>query len=347
MTTISDIAKIAGVSKTTVSRVFNSKKYVSDEVRERVKAVADELKYIPNGNAISLSTGKTNTLGILLPANDYCYDELVNSILLNAKEKNYRVMVLPTYYESMAEETYYEMFRRKVVDGLILASINTPEEITIKLQEYGKIVSAEKLKSTEVPMIYPNRQKGYRMVFAELKARGVQSVMFTLERSPEISNSSKNKVNAYQEYFSVPIENETYFFGIRGFEEGYLWAKKTFETKEVPEVIYTSGDQVAAGVIKALNEREVYLGRDYQIVGEGNTPYSQAMNFSSLNFRLNEIGKELVEFMLSDKKSVKQTYEPKIFFRGKLKAQPKRESFHSYRNEEELRETKQIKIGNL
>ncbi|WP_086347591.1 LacI family DNA-binding transcriptional regulator [Candidatus Enterococcus clewellii] len=315
MATISDIAKIAGVSKTTVSRVLNSEKYVSDDLRARVKTVADELGYIPNGNAISLSTGKTNTLGILLPANDYCYDELVNSILLNAKEKNYRVMVLPSYYETMAEQAYYEMFRMKVVDGLILASTNTPEEITEKLQNYGKIVSAEKLENTDISMIYPDRKKGYQTLFAHLKSTEKKDVVFTLERDPKVSKSSRYKINAYKEYFDEPIENENYFVGIKGFIEGYEWAKQTFSTREIPEVIYTSGDQIAAGVIKALNEQQVYHGQEYEIIGEGNTPYSQSMDFSSVDFRLHEIGKELVEFMLSDAERKVKSYEPQFHFR--------------------------------
>lgn len=318
MHTISDIAKIAGVSKTTVSRVLNDEKYVSDKLRQRVKKIADELGYIPNGNAISLSTGKTYTLGVLLPAYDNCYDELLNSILLNAKEKDYHVMVLPSYYEFITEKTYYEMFRRKVIDGLILASINAPENIIIDLQKYGKIVSAEKLDNRDITMIYPDRTAAYKTLFGHLKTLGKKRTMFTLERSPEVSKSSLNKIKSFQNYFTEPIENKDFFIGIKSFNDGYQLGKHLAKSKNVPEIIYTSGDQIAAGVIKAFNENKIKHGEDYQIIGEGNTPYSQTLNFSSIDFRLTEIGELLVTHIISDVEQESKSFTPNILFRGHL-----------------------------
>ncbi|MHC5375233.1 LacI family DNA-binding transcriptional regulator [Enterococcus sp. LJL120] len=318
MPTISDIAKIAGVSKTTVSRVLNSKKYVSLELQERVRTVADQLGYIPNGNAINLSTGKTNMLGIILPVNDYCYDELVNSILHHAKEKNYRIMLLPTYYETIAEESYFELFKKKIVDGLVLTSTNTPEKILNNLKDYGKVISVEKLKDSAIPMIYPDRKAGYQAVFREIKSKNLSEVIFTIEREPTLSRSSRNKIQVFKEYFETPVENQDYFIGLKSYDDGYTWAKQLFRTRQVPQVIYTTADQIAAGIAKALQEQNIYHMQDYQLVGEGNTPYSQSMGFSSLDFQLNKIGKAVVDFMLSEQEVVNTAYQPEVIFRSHL-----------------------------
>lgn len=319
MATISDIAKHAGVSKATVSRVLNGHKHVSKKLQTKVKQVADDLGYIPNGNAISLSTGKTQTLGVLLPASDHCYDELVDSILLNAKKRNYRVMVLPSYYEKDAEESYYEILRRKIVDGLIITSVNTPGKMITKLQKYGKIASAEKLDQ-DITMIYPDRMQMYKKLFATLKEKQKQKVAFTVERTQDLSKSTQNKIKAYETSFKEPKLNKDYFVGLTNFSDGYKWAKKMAKANKHFDVIYTSGDQIASGMIKGFAEEKLYHGKDYQLVSEGNTPYSKVLDFSSIDFCYQEIGQALVAYMLSDKEKEIMTFQPKIMWRNELNA---------------------------
>lgn len=319
MATISDIAKLAGVSKTTVSRVLNNHKYVSEALRKRVETVAAELNYVPNGNAINLSTGKTKVLGILLPAIDYCYEELVDSILLNAKRNDYKIMILPSYHEEITEKYYYEILRRKNIDGLILASISATEQVLTDLKRYGKILSSEKLDHSTIATIYPDRKLAYQELFANLKALEKNNIVFTLERKPEKSRSSQNKINAYKTHFGKPIEDRDYFIGIKTFDEGYQLGKKLIKMQNIPEVIYTSGDHIAAGIIKVFKEEGILHGIDFQIVGEGNTPYSQAMNFSSIDFCLTKVGEEIVSYMISDVPWVETAIKPNIIYRDQLK----------------------------
>lgn len=90
MVNIRDIAKITGVSKSTVSRVVNKHPYVSEDIRKKVQSVIEDTGYVVNGNAVKLSNGKNYTLGVTLPYNSSCYDRLVNSLLFHAREKGIR-----------------------------------------------------------------------------------------------------------------------------------------------------------------------------------------------------------------------------------------------------------------
>ena len=72
---------MSGVSKSTVSRVINNDRYVSDDLRKKVQSVIEETNYVVNGNAVKLSKGETYTLGVTLPYNSSCYNQLVDSIL--------------------------------------------------------------------------------------------------------------------------------------------------------------------------------------------------------------------------------------------------------------------------
>ena len=111
---------MSGVSKSTVSRVINNDRYVSDDLRKKVQSVIEETNYVVNGNAVKLSKGETYTLGVTLPNNSSCYNQLVDSILYQAKSKGYQVLLLPTYYEKETENHYYTLLEQKMMNYLNL-----------------------------------------------------------------------------------------------------------------------------------------------------------------------------------------------------------------------------------
>lgn len=117
MTNISDIAKIAGVSVTTVSRVLNNHKYVSEEKRATVLKVINEMNYTPNKNAIDLIRGETRMLGVIIPYNNNpAFDQILNGILNQAMDKDYSVTVLPSKYCKEKEIEYLLKLKNKLLD---------------------------------------------------------------------------------------------------------------------------------------------------------------------------------------------------------------------------------------
>lgn len=95
---IRKIAKLAEVSTSTVSRVINQHPYVSEEIRQRVLDVMTTINYVPNRNAINLSNGQSNVIGVIVPyIRDSCYDQLIEGILEEATKQNKKVMLLLTF----------------------------------------------------------------------------------------------------------------------------------------------------------------------------------------------------------------------------------------------------------
>ena len=139
MVNIKTIAKEAGVSKSTVSRVINNEKYVSNETKEKVQRVMIENDYISNGNAVRLSTGSSNTIGIILPYNNSCYSQLIDNILIRANENNQQVLLLPTYYDKNAEKEYYKLINNKIVDSIISTTFMTNIKYLEKQLLRGKL----------------------------------------------------------------------------------------------------------------------------------------------------------------------------------------------------------------
>lgn len=315
MANIRDIAEMTGVSKTTVSRVINNHQYVSEDIRARVQAAIEETGYVVNGNAVKLSMGKNYTLGVTLPYNNSCYDRLVNSLLFHAREKGYQVLLLPTYYDEKTESEYYSLLEKRMIDGLVLVSRASNLENWTKLNSRGRIVSTEKVDNPKIPMIYPDRRKAYDQVFKDLAQQGFTKVTFTNKRSLDESTSARDKAECYHKYFGEVIENQNFFTGIEGYDSGYNWAKETYRELPVPEVIYANADDAAAGIVSGLQELGFTHNKDYQIIGEGNLPYSRLLNFSTIDFLPNEVGSAVVDYILSDQSVVNVAMEPRFIKR--------------------------------
>nr|WP_242542502.1 LacI family DNA-binding transcriptional regulator [Enterococcus sp. DIV1298c] len=313
--TIREIAKISGVSKSTVSRVLNNDRYVSSELRKKVQTVIEDTKYVVNGNAVKLSKGETFTLGVTLPYNSSCYSQLVDSILYQAKSKGYQVLLLPTYYEEETESNYYTLLEQKMIDGLILTSRTKNDHLLEPLRFKGKIVSTEKMDNEELTMIYPDRKKAYDQLFSTLHTRGISKVMFTTKRSADQSQTTKNKLAAYEAYFGKAIEGEHYFTTIENYEDGRALAAEISARSSIPEVIYVNGDDTAAGVIFGMKQAGFIHKKDFTIIGEGNLPYSEILAFSTIDFAPQKIGASAVDFLLSESERLVQPEEPTIIWR--------------------------------
>lgn len=301
MANIKEVAKAAGVSVSTVSRVLNQFPYVSEEVREHVLQVVNQLNYIPNQNAVKLSRGKNGTIGVIVPfSNNTCYDDLIHGILSEAKAMGYQVLLLPTDFDKELESQYYTLLSKKAVDGMIITSKVSEDQMLETLTAYGRVVSTERLTIETVSAVFPNRKKGYENVFQHLVRANRSRIVFTNTREASESNSTREKIAAYEQIIGMATKGCHYFTGINTYQHGYELGQALFSQPLVPDGIFANGDDVAAGIISAAKELGYSYQSDFEIVGEGNLDYSKLLHFSSFDFRLEAVGREAVRHLLSE-----------------------------------------------
>ena len=109
MATIKDVAKKAGVSVCTVSRAIAGKGYIKQETRERIMEVVEELGYAPNKTAVSLKTGQTNLLALVVPSiRNVYYPKLARYVQNYANEKGYMMLLCSTDYKVEKEKEFLE-----------------------------------------------------------------------------------------------------------------------------------------------------------------------------------------------------------------------------------------------
>jgi LacI family transcriptional regulator len=162
--TIKDIARMANVSHTTVSRALNNKSRIKNETKEKILSIASELNYRPNFVARSLVMRRTKTLGLVITtiANPF-YTELSQGIETTAISLGYNIILCSTNYELSAEKRYIDMLRSKGVDGILFTSAHMGDPNIIELAEEG------------FPIILVNRRTYHPIVSDKVDYVGVDN----------------------------------------------------------------------------------------------------------------------------------------------------------------------------
>jgi DNA-binding LacI/PurR family transcriptional regulator len=298
MTNINEIAKMAGVSVTTVSRVLNNHKYVSEEKRAIVLKVIDEMNYTPNKNAIDLIRGETRMIGVIIPYNNnQAFDQMLHGVLNQSVEKDYSVTVLPTKYNKDKEIEYLSMLKNKLLDGIIITSRTNNWESIIPYTNYGSVVSCEYSNHPEIGCSYIDRYASYLDAFQYLKDKGHSKVAFTTVRGME-SMSTRQLIAAYKEVFGE-LQSEFYLSDCSRFEDGYNAVRKLLSQKTKPTAIYANGDEVAGGMYQYVQSINMRVPDDIAILGQENQPIGVGMGISSVDHQLIKVGEQAFDLVIN------------------------------------------------
>lgn len=150
-TTIYDVAKAAGVSITTVSRVINNTGRISDKTRQKVMNVMNEMAYTPNVHAAALTGKRTNMIALVAPdiSNPF-YGELAKSIEERADELGFQMLICSTDYDPKKETKYFSVLKQKKVDGIIFAT---------GIESHDSMFALEEIASEQIPIAMISQDK--------------------------------------------------------------------------------------------------------------------------------------------------------------------------------------------
>ncbi|MEF2967672.1 LacI family DNA-binding transcriptional regulator [Paenibacillus sp. M1] len=298
MANIQDIARMAGVSVSTVSRVLNRHKYVSEAKRAAVQKVIDEMNYTPNRSAVDLIRGETKIIGAIIPyTNNQAFDQMLHGILNRSTEKDYSIIVLPSKYNPDKEIEYLSMLKNKLLDAMIITSRANPWEAIIPFAAFGSIVSCEYTEHPEIGCSYLDRYASYLEVFQLLKEKGHRRVAFTSARGSE-SNSTRQTMAAYEQVFGKP-NPEYHELGCFSFEDGYRAGERLLGLNPRPTAIYANGDEVAGGIYKYARASGLSIPGDLAIIGQENQPIGVSLELSTVDHQLVKVGEQAFDLAMN------------------------------------------------
>ena len=180
MSTIEDVAKLAGLSRTTVSRVINNHPYVSDEKKKRVQLAMKHLGFVPNSAARRLRKQKTETIAVLVPriTNPF-FSRFIEAIEIAASEHKYKLIICQTRYLPEKEMEYLQLLSTKQVDGIILCSLENPWEDVEPYLQHGPIVLCnEYIEEANVPTVKFDHAQGAYIAAKHVLEQGYRNLIF-------------------------------------------------------------------------------------------------------------------------------------------------------------------------
>ncbi|GGD88729.1 LacI family DNA-binding transcriptional regulator [Paenibacillus nasutitermitis] len=291
MYTLDEIAKIAGVSASTVSRALSNNKKISSKTIERIQAIAKELNYTPNLSARALTGKGTKLIGLIIPEikSNY-FAQVINHVESRLNAKGYALIVVTSDFDPSKAIGNLELLIGRAVDGVIYGDGFDYEGVNVsKYNQKLKNVINKRNETNDIPIVFLSSagedigqecimfddEHGITLMVAYLAELGHKSIGFVGE-----SLSKKARLFPFQralaKYGIEYNENFVKTDGKERFEEGgYLRMKELIAEGELPTAIFATYDNIAIGVMKALSEEGLKVPEDISIVGFDNIRESQ------------------------------------------------------------------------
>ncbi|QWU13798.1 transcriptional regulator, LacI family [Paenibacillus sophorae] len=295
MTNIKDLAKMAGVSVTTVSRVLNNHPYVSEEKKNAVLEAVKISNYHKNINAVHLSTGKTSLMGVVLPFSDHPYFALLlKGIAKKALEYNYKLVLFQTDYTESRELEALQMLKQKQIDSLIICSRTCDLSTIEEHLPYGPIVLCENIKGNKVSTTFVNHYKIFLEALEYLYHKGHNKIGYCIGRRS--GTNSRERESAYRDFvkkYNLPYKSDYVMDECYYFEDGEKVIKQIQEMDTPPSALLVTSDQVAAGMVTCCKNRRISIPDELAIIGFDNQPIAKMMNITTIEIPLEDMGKNL------------------------------------------------------
>jgi len=271
MSTIREVAKIAGVSVTTVSHVLNQTRFVATETEQRVKRAMLETGYRPNMLARSLRRGETRTLGLIVPdsANPF-FAEVARKIEELAFNQQYSVILCNSDGNLEKERRYSEVLFNQQVDGIIFVASGDDTQSVSELihQKMPVVVMDRILDPIMVDTVISDNFLGGYLATKYLLELGHREI--AIIRGPSNLTPSAERVTGYIKAMSeYNIDPPKSFFLVgdfhprSGFEAGLQLLKET----QRPTAIFACNDLMAIGVIRAICGQGFQVPDDISVIG--------------------------------------------------------------------------------
>ncbi len=300
MATIVDVAKLAGVTPTTVSRVINNRGYISEKTRNKVYGAMDELGYQPNEIARSLTKQKSNTIGVIVPHISHPYfAKLISNLENEASKKDYKIILCNSKEKAEKEKQYLDMCKSNRVAGIVLCSGNV-ESNKINTGDIPVVLLEKNFEEGKLGIQCDNYQGG-KLATEHLIECGCKKVLHFSgvidEEMPAdnrekafIDTCIKNSVKYYIKKFDINTYNQMDY---------YEAIKDTItEIKEI-DGIFASSDLIAAQVIQVCNELNIRIPQDIKLVGFDDVEISKLTTptITTIHQPIKEMSKLAVELI--------------------------------------------------
>jgi len=303
MITILDIAKMANVSRTTVSRVLNNNGYVSEEARERVLNVIKETGYVPSQQAKSLRTKETKVVGVILPRiSTDTSSKVVSGIDEVLSEHGYQILLAITNLQIKKEIEYLKLLANRQVDGIILVATNVQQELIKEIEKLKLPFVVIGQNMPGISSVYYDDYHAAKYLTQLLLNKGKEKIAYigVHETDQAVGVSRKEGyIDALKENH-IPISENWIEIGNFHLESGYECMKSLIENNEdLPDAVFAATDRIAIGAMSYLQEEKIRIPEEVGIVSIGTSELSKYISpkLTTIDYENEKAGKAGAEIL--------------------------------------------------
>ena len=312
--TIQDVAKTAGVSVSTVSRVLNRRVDVATDTQDRILSVIDDLGYTTNLAARSMRSQKKNLIGLIMPDIAYPFAiEVMKGVNRAIAESEFDLLVYTTgdvrkSGRASHEQKYVSLLNNSVTDGVLIVA-----PVASEFSTEAPIVSVDPIMSNpNYPSVHATNYQGSVDAMDYLLDLGHKRIGFISGRAE--LESSNRRLKGYRDSLDkagIPIDEKLIAPGDYTTETGIICAKKLLSQDEPPTAIFASNDQTAMGVFQAAQEMRLRIPEDISVIGFDNITESKYMGLTTMDQFISEMGfvaTQMLIKLINDESLDAQTY---------------------------------------
>lgn len=314
MVTIYDVAKHAGVSIATVSRVLNNRGHVKESTRLKVEASIQQLSYTPSSIARKLFNKTTTTIGLLIPdISNPLFPELYKQIEKHGEKVGCNILLFNSNYDINRERSFLNLMRSNIIDAAIIVSDTLTEDMLEGL-DYPMVTLDRKI-SELVSSITVNNYKGARQAVNYLFESGSRTIAHIA--GPGDNFSTLELFRGYQDEVKEHGLQPIMMVGGHGTQQAAVATNELFKRFPGVDGIFAGSDMVALGVVKALTKRAIDFSQLNLTGFDGiRLGISLAPEISTLVQPVQQIAESAIELLVSKSPQIQHlVYEVELLKR--------------------------------
>lgn len=264
MVSIKDVAKKANVSISTVSNALNGRANVSDETRQRVIEIANDMNYYPNTMARNLKVKKTKTIAFCFSEFDRnFYFQIIKGINDCVVNHGYDLIIC-------AHHSIEKFLRNGFVDGALVNDKNVSDELILSTasQELPIVVLDRELKGDHIYPVVVDNYLAMETLVKDLLIKGYKNFAYVsgVEHTQDNIERFEGMRDTLRDH-DIPFLQKHYHHGDFTELSGYQAARLMMISKDIPEVVICANDDMAIGVVKAFKELGLKIPEDVSVIG--------------------------------------------------------------------------------
>lgn len=331
MSTIKDVARLAGVSYTTVSHVLNQTRPVSADARERVLRAVKELDYVPSALARSLRSKVTGSIGLIIPNNTNPYfSELARGIEDHCYGAGYSVILCNSDDDPDKQRDYLQVLQTKRCDGLIIATLNQSDLHPTGRMDIPTVLLDRAPRELDIDLVSTDNFLGGQLAahhLLELRRRHVACIA-----GPAGLELSDDRVQGLRRTLAlggIEMADSDLLHADFSSTGGYQAAKQLLQRAQRPDAIFCCNDMMAIGVLRAAGELQIEVPQQLAVIGFDDIELAQFVHppLTTVAQNTRRLGNLTAQFLLERiadpaLPARRETVAPQLHVRGSTSALP-------------------------